>query len=123
MFYFKDCVMEGGVDFYCPRGWALAEVVHSSAPQQKLLYGTMEVYESSKSVFLNCRFIGDAGYKLGRYHRDAQFYLLTCSFDKNMAQIRIFMLVANPPTKYNGASGCIISIVKKMMVIMCVVKK
>ncbi|MEO8172065.1 MAG: pectinesterase family protein, partial [Sediminibacterium sp.] len=25
MFYFKDCVMEGGVDFYCPRGWAYAE--------------------------------------------------------------------------------------------------
>ena len=20
MFYFKDCIMEGGVDFYCPRG-------------------------------------------------------------------------------------------------------
>ena len=25
MYYFKDCIMEGGVDFYCPRGWALAE--------------------------------------------------------------------------------------------------
>jgi pectinesterase len=25
MWYFKDCVMEGGVDFYCPRGWAWAE--------------------------------------------------------------------------------------------------
>ena len=25
MFYFKDCIMEGGVDFYCPRGWAYAE--------------------------------------------------------------------------------------------------
>ena len=25
MFYFKDCRMEGGVDFYCPRGWAWAE--------------------------------------------------------------------------------------------------
>jgi pectinesterase len=25
MWYFKDCVMEGGVDFYCPRGWAYAE--------------------------------------------------------------------------------------------------
>ncbi|MEO7482184.1 MAG: pectinesterase family protein, partial [Ferruginibacter sp.] len=24
MFYFKDCIMEGGVDFYCPRGWAWA---------------------------------------------------------------------------------------------------
>ena len=24
-YYFKDCTMEGGVDFYCPRGWAYAE--------------------------------------------------------------------------------------------------
>ncbi len=24
-FYFKDCIMEGGVDFYCPRGWAWAQ--------------------------------------------------------------------------------------------------
>ena len=23
MFYFKDCIMEGHVDMYCPRGWAL----------------------------------------------------------------------------------------------------
>ena len=22
MFYFNNCIMEGGVDFYCPRGWA-----------------------------------------------------------------------------------------------------
>lgn len=22
LWYFKDCTMEGGVDFYCPRGWA-----------------------------------------------------------------------------------------------------
>ena len=25
MWYFKDCVMEGAVDLYCPRGWAWAE--------------------------------------------------------------------------------------------------
>ncbi|MBK8043616.1 MAG: hypothetical protein IPK21_13740 [Haliscomenobacter sp.] len=25
MYYFNDCTMEGGVDFYCPRGWAYAE--------------------------------------------------------------------------------------------------
>jgi pectinesterase len=25
MFYFKNCIMEGGVDFYCPRGWSYAE--------------------------------------------------------------------------------------------------
>ncbi|MBX2918942.1 MAG: pectate lyase [Ferruginibacter sp.] len=100
MFYFKDCVMEGGVDFYCPRGWALAEgctfICHS---KEAAIWHDGSLHESSKSVFLNCRFIGDAGYKLGRYHRDAQFYLLTCSFDKNMADADIYQRVANPPNK------------------------
>lgn len=100
MFYFKDCVMEGGVDFYCPRGWALAEgctfICHS---KEAAIWHDGSLHESSKSVLLNCRFIGDAGYKLGRYHRDAQFYLLNCRFDKNMADADIYQRVANPPNK------------------------
>ena len=44
MFYFKDCIMEGGVDFYCPRGWALAEnctFIVAISPKQRS--GTTEV--------------------------------------------------------------------------------
>jgi PelA/Pel-15E family pectate lyase len=46
---------------------------------------------------MNCRFTGDEGYGLGRYHRDAQFYLINCSFDKNMADADIFQRIATPP--------------------------
>jgi len=97
MFYFKDCVMEGGVDFYCPRGWALAEgctfICHN---KEAAIWHDGSLHESSKSVLINCRFTGDKGYKLGRYHRDAQFYLINCSFDKNMADADIYQRVANP---------------------------
>jgi PelA/Pel-15E family pectate lyase len=93
MFYFKDCVMEGGVDFYCPRGWALAEncsfICHNN---NAAIWHDGSKYEKSKTVLLNCKFTGDDGFKLGRYHRDAQFYLLNCSFAKNMADADIYLV-------------------------------
>jgi PelA/Pel-15E family pectate lyase len=91
MFYFKDCIMEGGVDFYCPRGWSLAEncefICHNN---NAAIWHDGSKYEKSKTVLLNCKFSGDDGFKLGRYHRDAQFYLLNCSFAKNMADADIY---------------------------------
>jgi len=91
MYYFKDCVMEGGVDFYCPRGWALADnctfICHNS---NAAIWHDGSDVQSSKTVLINCKFTGDHGFKLGRYHRDAQFYLLNCSFAKNMADAEIY---------------------------------
>lgn len=93
MYYFKDCIMEGGVDFYCPRGWAYAEnctfICHNN---NAAIWHDGSKYESSKTVLVNCKFIGDDDFKLGRYHRDAQFYLLNCSFPKNMADADIYLV-------------------------------
>ena len=93
MFYFKDCIMEGGVDFYCPRGWAYAEnctfICHNN---NAAIWHDGSKYESSKTVLVNCKFTGDDEFKLGRYHRDAQFYLLNCSFPKNMADADIYLV-------------------------------
>ena len=93
MFYFRDCIMEGGVDFYCPRGWAWAEncrfISHS---------GTAAIWHDgsrnpdAKTVLKNCFFDGFKGFNLGRYHRDAQFYLIGCSFSENMADKDIFLV-------------------------------
>ncbi len=97
MFYFKDCLMEGGVDFYCPRGWAYAEncefVAHGNVAA---IWHDGSKFKDSKTVLVNCRFRGDDGFKLGRYHRDAQFYLLNCSFAKNMADAPIYLNPSNP---------------------------
>lgn len=85
LWYFKDCIMEGGVDLYCPRGWAWAEncefIVHSGTAA---VWHDGSVYKDSKSVMVNCRFKGVDGFILGRYHRDAQMYLVDCVFDENM---------------------------------------
>ncbi|RYD82415.1 MAG: pectinesterase [Sphingobacteriales bacterium] len=96
MFYFKDCIMEGGVDFYCPRGWAYAEnckfITHTG---DAAIWHDGSKYKDSKTVLVNCSFEGYDGFKLGRYHRDAQFYLLNCSFAANMANKPIYRVATS----------------------------
>jgi pectinesterase len=93
LFYFKDCVMEGGVDFYCPRGWAFAEncsfIAHDGPA---CIWHDGSVDPDSKTVLKDCNFSGYDGFKLGRYHRDAQFYLIHCSFAENMADQDIYLV-------------------------------
>jgi pectinesterase len=93
MWYFKDCIMEGGVDFYCPRGWAWAEncefVTHTGPAA---IWHDGSGNEDSKTVLINCRFKGYDNFMLGRYHRDAQFYLINCDFAKNMRDSAIYLV-------------------------------
>ena len=85
LWYFRDCIMEGGVDLYCPRGWAWAEncefIAHSGSAA---ISHDGSANPDSKSVLVNCRFKGFDGFRLGRYHRDAQLYLIDCVFADNM---------------------------------------
>lgn len=78
-FYFLNCEMEGGVDFYCPRGWAYAEnCVFNAHGNVAAIWHDGSAVKESKTVLKNCVFKGEDGFKLGRYHRDAQFYLIDC---------------------------------------------
>lgn len=96
LFYFKDCIMEGGVDFYCPRGWAWAEGCQFIAHRgDAAIWHDGSKFKDSKTVLFNCSFEGYDGFKLGRYHRDAQFYLIRCSFAANMADIPIYRVPTN----------------------------
>ena len=91
MFYFKDCVMEGGVDFYCPRGDAWAEnCTFYSNTGSAAIWHDGSGGEDHKTVLKNCKFDGFEGFNLGRYHRDAQFFLINCQFSKNMADKEIY---------------------------------
>lgn len=96
MWYFKDCVMEGAVDLYCPRGWAWAEnclfIAHSGTA---ILWHDGSGNKDSKTVLKNCRFKGYDNFLLGRYHREAQFYLLDCVFPQNMRDSAIYNVPAN----------------------------
>jgi len=96
LFYFKDCIMEGGVDFYCPRGWAYAEncsfIAHTGVA---CIWHDGSKNKDAKTVLKNCSFSGFNGFKLGRYHKDAQFYLINCSFAANMANEDIYLVATN----------------------------
>ncbi|MFL5738979.1 MAG: pectinesterase family protein [Flavisolibacter sp.] len=96
MFYFKDCFMEGGVDFYCPRGWAWAENCRfyaNTGPASIWHDGTGN--PDFKTILKNCSFDGYEGFKLGRYHREAQFFLVDCRFSKHMADTDIYFVPGN----------------------------
>lgn len=93
LWYFKDCIMEGGVDFFCPRGWSWAEdCTFISLNGPAAIWHDGSGNEDSKSVWKHCTFLGYDGFLLGRYHRDAQFYLVDCQFGKNMRDQDIYLV-------------------------------
>lgn len=96
MWYFKDCIMDGAVDLYCPRGWAWAEnclfIVYSGTAA---IWHDGSVNQDSKTVLKNCRFNGYDQFLLGRYHKDAQFYLIDCHFPANMKDRAIYNVPGN----------------------------
>jgi pectinesterase len=96
MWYFKDCVMEGAVDLYCPRGWAWAEnctfIAHSGTA---IIWHDGSSSPDARSVLKNCRFQGYDRFLLGRYHREAQFYLVDCRFAANMRDAAIYQVPVN----------------------------
>lgn len=93
LFYFKDCTIEGGVDLYCPRGWAYAENCKFVATRgEAILWHDGSKVQDSRTVLKNCTFEGYKNFKLGRYHRDAQFYLVHCKFAENMADSPIALV-------------------------------
>jgi hypothetical protein len=46
---------------------------------------------------MNSSFDGVPGFPLGRFHRDAQFFLINCRFSKNMADKQIYFKQSDPP--------------------------
>ena len=101
MFYFKDCEMEGGVDFYCPRGWAYAEgCTFTAHTGDATIWHDGSKIKDSKTVLVNCSFKGYDGFKLGRYHRDAQFYLIECKFAANMGDKDIYLVPTSNITQW-----------------------
>jgi pectinesterase len=98
MYYHRNCYFKGYVDYVCPRGYCFIE--------NSRFYGhnlTASIWHDGsgkkdhKFVISSCRFDGVPGFPLGRHHRDAQFFLLDCSFSKNMTDKEIYFAPSNPP--------------------------
>lgn len=96
MYYHADCSFEGSVDFVCPRGWCF--IKNSSFYELKKtasLWHAGGYEKDQKFVLRNCSFDGVKGFRLGRHHYDAQFYLINCKFSSAMADTPIYR-VTNP---------------------------
>jgi pectinesterase len=101
LYYFKNCFMEGGVDFYCPRGWSYAEdcvfICHS---KDAAIWHDGSKNQQQKTVLMHCSFEGDDGFKLGRYHLDSQFYLINCKFSSSMADAPVYQAASSKGTQW-----------------------
>jgi pectinesterase len=98
MYYHADCSFEGWVDFVCPRGWCF--VTHSrffghNTPSASIWHDGSQ-NKDQKFVIQDSYFDGVPGFPLGRNHLDAQFYLINCSFSKNMANRPFYRPPSSP---------------------------
>ncbi len=106
MYYHRNCYFEGYVDYVCPRGYCFIE--------NSKFYGynlTASIWHDGsgkkdhKFVIRNSEFDGVPGFPLGRYHRDAQFFLLDCAFSVNMSDKEIFFAPSDPPRILQWGEG------------------
>jgi pectinesterase len=92
MYYHKNCSFSGSVDLVCPRGWCYAEDVeiYERKPGSAAIWHDGDNDPNQKFVLRSCRIDGVEGFKLGRRHREAQFYLLDCRFSTTMTDAPIW---------------------------------
>jgi len=116
MYYHTNCHFEGWVDYVCPRGYCLIE--------NSTFYGhnlTASIWhdgsknEDQKLVIKNSRFDGVKDFPLGRFHRDAQFYLVDCTFSANMADKISTLHHQIHQVPYNGVRIEYIFLIVKLM--------
>lgn len=91
MYYHANCNFEGSVDFVCPRGWCFIRDSRFYELRQTASIWHAGGYDiNQKFVIKNSSFDGVKGFELGRHHYEAQFYLLDCTFSKNMADTPVY---------------------------------
>ncbi len=97
MFYHANCYFEGYVDYVAPRGYCFirdSEFFGYNNNASIWLDGSGG--EDHKFVIRNSYFDGIQNFALGRYHRDAQFYLLDCDFSERIKNQDIQFVGSDP---------------------------
>ncbi len=91
MYYHRYCYFRGYVDFVCPRGWCyITDSEFYEDKKTASLWHDGELSPQQKFVIRNSSFDGIDGFKLGRRHYDAQFFLLDCMFSGNLTDAPIY---------------------------------
>jgi unsaturated rhamnogalacturonyl hydrolase len=95
--YFADCAFSGWVDFFCPRGTAYVTGSRFFGHDDSAsLWHDGSRDRRHKLVVRHSSFDGVPGFPLGRYHRDAQFYLLEAAFSAHMGDRPIYAVPSAP---------------------------
>jgi pectinesterase len=77
----------GSVDFICPRGWcymADSTITEVNPKAEASIWHDGSRNQEMKFVLRNCQFTGVENFAFMRWHHDAQFYLVACTFSKAM---------------------------------------
>ena len=79
MYYHADLALRcPGVDFLCPRGWCYATRCTFYGDGRAIIWHDGRGDRSKKLVITNSTFDAKRPTPLGRYHHDAQFFLVNC---------------------------------------------
>ena len=98
MYYHRNCRFRGGVDFVCPRGWCYVRDCEFECPTTSAaIWHDGHMDPDMKFVLRRCEFDGVENFWLGRNHYPSQFYLLDCTFGRNMADKPILLVKQLPP--------------------------
>lgn len=80
MYYHADLDIRcPGVDILCPRGWCYATRCTFYGDGRALIWHDGRGDQDKKLVITDSHFDSKSPVTLGRYHHDAQFYLLNCT--------------------------------------------
>ena len=83
MYYHADLFLRcPGVDFLCPRGWCYATRCRFYGDGRAIIWHDGRGNEKKKLVITNSQFDAKRPTPLGRYHHDAQFFLLNCKMSE-----------------------------------------
>ncbi len=99
--YATDSYFEGHVDFVCPRGWSY--ITNSRFFGRNLsasIWHDGGRDRDQKFVIRHSRFDGVPDFRLGRHHRDAQFYLVDAELSSTMADRPIYGADAPDPRQW-----------------------
>ena len=85
MYYHADLELRcPGVDFLCPRGWCYATRCRFEGDGRAIVWHDGRGDRTKKLVIVDSEFDAKRPTPLGRYHHDAQFYIIHCHLSANI---------------------------------------
>lgn len=90
MYYHADLFLRcPGVDFLCPRGWCYATRCRFYGDGRAIIWHDGRGDKTKKLVITNSQFDAKSTTPLGRYHHDAQFFLINCKLSAQILDSNI----------------------------------